>query len=118
MDGSRKRIASESPPEGPYIIRTGYYFDDEQAGRRFAVLMCSSDQNGGSWLEEETKIAGRRTLICRRDRAPRRKVEAHKRTHAVISFREAVDWGVLDVVDGGTLIANDELLWTIARRIA
>jgi hypothetical protein len=110
MKGIEKRVANESPPEGPYIIRTGFHFDDERMGRRFEVLMCSGDQTGASWLEEETK--GRRSLTCRSDRSD------HGKTHVVISLREAVEWGVLDVAEGCVTLAIDGLLWTLARRIA
>jgi hypothetical protein len=117
MHGSKKRVANESPPEGPYIIRTGFYFVDERTGKRFGVLTCSDDQNGGSWLEEESTIENRR-LTCRRGEIPGRNEETHEKTHPVISFREAVEWGVLDVAEGCVLIANDDLLRTLARRIA
>jgi hypothetical protein len=114
MKGSKKRVVNESPPEGPYIIRTGFHFDDERTGRRFEILMCSIEQTGSCWLEEETAIGNRQRLTCRRDNLG----EMHGKTHAVISLREAVEWGVLDVAEGCVLIALDELLWVLARRIA
>jgi hypothetical protein len=114
MDESKKRVADESPPEGPYIIRTGFCFADERTGRLFEVLVCSDDQSGGSWLEEETVIGNRRRLTCRGE-VPGGE---HGKTHWVISLREAVEWGVLDVAEGCVLIAFDELLRTLARRIA
>jgi hypothetical protein len=112
MNGSRKRVANEAPPEGPYVIRTGFQFDDEPTGRRFALLMCSDDQNGASWLEEER--AGNHRLTCRSKNLR----EEHQKTHAVISLREAAEWGVLNVAEGCVLIAIDELLRTLARRVA
>jgi len=115
MNGSKKRVENGPPPEGPYIIRTGFYLDDDRTGKRFAVLTCSDDQNGGSWLEEEASIAGDRDT-CRGDLTKLEK--PHKKAHPVISFREAVEWGVLDVSEGCVLIAHDSLLRTLARRIA
>jgi hypothetical protein len=114
MQESRKRVANESPPEGPYIIRTGFHLDDEPTGRRFALLMCSTEQTGSSWLEEEAGIGNRRRLTCRREDLG----EKHQKTHPVISLREAAEWGILDAAEGSVLIANDDLLWTLARRIA
>jgi hypothetical protein len=40
-----------------------------------------------------------------------------RRTNEAISFREAVEWGVLDK-EGCILIPFEELLKTLARRIA
>jgi hypothetical protein len=114
MNGSKERVANEAPPEGPYIIRTGFRFDDERTGRRFALLMCSVEQDGSSWLEEETASGNRRRLACRRDDLG----ETHGKMHPVISLQEAVEWGVLDVAEGAVLISNECLLWTLARRIA
>jgi hypothetical protein len=116
MAGSKTRVENESPPEGPYIIRTGFHFDDEQAGRRLAVVTCSDDQNGGSWLEDESTIEHRRSLTCRLNN--KQWPSPHKKTHPVISLREAVEWGVLDVFEGCVLISNDALLSTLATRIA
>jgi hypothetical protein len=112
MKESKKKVADDSPPEGPYIIRTGFHFQDDRTGRRFEVLVCSDDQTGGSWLEEETAVQSRRGLTCQSDRSD------HGKTHAVISFREAVEWGVLDVAEGCVTVAIDSLLRTLARRIA
>jgi hypothetical protein len=114
MAGSRKRV--ESLPEGPYIIRTGFHFDDERTGRRLAVVTCSDDQNGGSWLEEESTIENRSSLTCRLN--GKQWPTPHRKVHPVISLREAVEWGVLDMAEGCVLISNDELLSTIATRIA
>jgi hypothetical protein len=108
MKRPKKKVADESPPEGPYIIRTGFHFDDERTDQRFELLMCSVEQNGSCWLEPENAIGSRRRLTCR----------THEKTHAVISLREAAEWGVLDVADGCILVANDELLRTLARRVA
>lgn len=119
MDESKKRVANESPPEGPYIIRTGFHFGDERTGRRFEILTCSAfPQNGSCWLQEETAIGNRRLLTCRRQDFAGVRAREHPKTHAVISFRESVEWGVLDVAEGCVLIANDDLLWTLARRVA
>jgi hypothetical protein len=112
MNGSKKRVENESPPEGPYIIRTGFHFDDERTGRRFETLMCSDDQNGAAWLEEQATVKSHRSLTCRSDRSD------HGKAHEVISFREAVEWGVLDAAEGCVNVAIDELLRTLARRIA
>jgi len=76
--------------------------------------MCSVDQNGSSWLEEEARIGNLQRLTCR-SKDPR---EEHQKIHAVISLQEAAEWGVLNVAEGCVLIAIDELLGTLARRIA
>ncbi|HEV8232758.1 MAG TPA: hypothetical protein VGQ75_10465 [Thermoanaerobaculia bacterium] len=112
MKGSKEKVADDSPPEGPYLIRTGFYFDDERTGRRFEVLVCSDDQTGPSWLEEERVVKGKGRLRCRWEH------RTHGKTHAVISLGEAVQWGVLDVAEGCVLIENLDLLRTLARRIA
>lgn len=115
---TKQQSVEESVPEGPYIIRTGFYFDDERTGKRFAVLTCSDDQSGGSWLEKETAIG--RSPTCRSvflDYQRERGI-AHKKTHPLISFREAVEWGVLDVPEGFVTIGHDHLLGTLAVRIA
>jgi hypothetical protein len=121
MKGIEKRVTNESQPEGPYVIRTGFYLDDERTGRRLELLSCSVEQTGSSWLEEESAIVNRPRLACRREDGNFLSTilgETHKKTHAAISLREAAEWGVLNVADGSVLIAIDELLRTLARRIA
>jgi hypothetical protein len=121
MKGIEKRVANESPPDGPYIIRTGFHLDDERTGRRFELLSCSVDQTGPSWLEEETAIGNRNRLPCRREDDELLSTilgETHQKTHAVISLREAAEWGVLDVADGAVLIDTDDVLSTLASRPA
>jgi hypothetical protein len=121
MKGIEKRVATESPPDGPYIIRTGFHFDDERTGRRFELLSCSVEQTGSSWLKEESAIVNRPRLACRREDGNLLSTilgKTHEKTHAVISLREAAEWGVLDVDEGAVLIATADLLSTLARRIA
>lgn len=83
---------------------------------RVGASKCSraaTIRTGESWLKEESAIQNRKTLACRGDD----RVCLLAR-HPVISFREAVERGVLDVPEGCVLIAHDSLLRTLARRIA
>jgi hypothetical protein len=42
MDESKSRVTNESPPEGPYVIRTGFHLGDERTGE-----LKAAGGNGG-----------------------------------------------------------------------
>jgi hypothetical protein len=62
--GSEKRVACDY-----YVIRTGFSFEDERTGKRFAVLTCSLDQErrllarggGGRQKPEPSDVLARRS---------------------------------------------------------
>ena len=92
-----------------YAIRTGLYFEDERTGRRWTVLTCADDQNGESWLEEESSIReSRRTSLC-----PGKGLgmeEGHGEGHRIVSLTEAVELGLFDADEGIVLVPNIDIL--------
>jgi hypothetical protein len=101
-----RRVTSALEPKKHYAIRTGLYLVDEETGQRLAVMMCSSDQNSNSWIEEGPQQLTR--VRCGAHCPPDR--DNHEAEHEVLSLMEALSLGQLDVDDGGVLVANSSIL--------
>jgi|SRR5687767_14415007 len=92
-----------------YAIQTGLYFEDERTGRRWAVLTCADDQNGESWLEEESSIGdSRRTSHCPGSGLGME--QRHDESHRIVSLVEAVELGLFDADEGIVLVPNVDIL--------
>jgi hypothetical protein len=85
-----------------YAIRTGLYLIDERTGRRWAVLMCSDDQNSASWLEDEATIQDCRRVSCAHG--------GRAESHPLISLAEASELELLDIQEGSVNVPNGQIV--------
>jgi hypothetical protein len=81
-----------------YAVLTGLEFVEPTSGKRFAVVTCTKDQNGTSWLID-VEADGRGT--CYHDS---REVE-----HPMLSFTEALKRGLMDTREGVIMIPTKDL---------